>query len=106
MDRDDGESVACDLVEACLVGDLAVASRRKQANVNQDGGVCKITKAYRGRDKVTELYDVAYVLDSRKEIGLTADALSKHSEIEHRQMCARAAETQSELSKLSLDFLP
>jgi hypothetical protein len=90
---------------AFSVGDLAVASRRKQANVNQDGGVCKITKAYRGRDKVTELYDVVYVVGSRKEIGLTADVLSKHSEPEQRVMRARAAETQSELQKLCLDFL-
>ena len=37
---------------AFSVGDLAVASRRKQANVNEEGGVCKITKAYRGRDNV------------------------------------------------------
>ena len=60
------------------VGDLVIAPRRKQANVNEDGGVCKITKAYRGRDKVTQMYDFAYVVGSRKETGLTVDVLSKH----------------------------
>jgi len=89
---------------AFSVGDLAVASRRKQANVNQDGGVCKITKAYRSRDNATELYDVAYVVGSRKETGLTADALSKHSEPERRQRRVRVAETRSEPSQLFLDF--
>ena len=44
------------------------------------GGGCKITKAYMVRGKVTELYDAAYVVGSRKETGLTADVLLKHSE--------------------------
>ena len=90
---------------AFSVGDLAVAPRRKQGNVNEERGVCKITKAYRGRDNATELCDIAYVVGSRKETGLTADVLSKHSEPEHRQMRARSAETQRELSKLCLKFL-
>jgi len=83
---------------------VAGASRRKQANVNQDGGVCKITKAYWSRDNATELYDFAYVVGSRKETGLTADVLSKHSEPERRQRRVRVAETRSEPSQLFLDF--
>ena len=83
---------------------LEVAPRRKQANVNEEGGVCKITKAYRVAT-MPLLYDAAYVVGSRKETGLTADVLSKHSEPEHRQMRARSTETQSELSKLCLRFL-
>ncbi len=56
------------------MGDVVLVLRRKQACVNEDGGVGRISNVTPRSSGV--LYEVTYVLDNRVETDLTADVTS------------------------------
>lgn len=59
-----------------MVGDLVNVTRRKQANMNQEGGRATIVKAYLTNGEA--MYDVHYLVDSsRTEEGLTEGILTR-----------------------------